>query len=203
MACTSTLDLTPTYMMLPTPPYYPWCRFDGTATVYAATETVQKSLDCDGCLEVVVSKSYTDDKLCPPRTTIATTSLDATKTVVETVCSATPTFSEMLDPRNTPAPRAIPKRSQGDEDEVIATLLLNGVVEAQPLACPTTLIVPQNGVGGTSTRFDKVVTATSYINCRGCPLYISTRVGGLGPIMRPGITASQSSATSTSYICTA
>jgi len=200
MACTSTLGIT--YSRLPTPPYYPWCLSDGTETLYASTKTLERQVDCAGCLEVEV-KTFPDGVACPSRTASLTTavttiSLDATTTVYETVCSPTPTFADMLELR------VVEARQEAGDGGVVETMLLKGAAAGlAPLACPTTLVVPQDGMGGTSTRFEKVVTVTSYINCGGCKLVISTRVGGLGPIMRPGITASQPTGTATSYICTA
>ncbi|CAK7204703.1 hypothetical protein SEUCBS139899_007462 [Sporothrix eucalyptigena] len=64
------------------------CAFDGTLTVYTATATVTRTVDCQGCVAAVFqSRMYA----CPMQTVGPVTTAAAPKTQYAAVCSATPT----------------------------------------------------------------------------------------------------------------
>ena len=69
------------------------------------------------------------------------------------------------------------------------------------LACGTTLVVPDGPVGATVTKFLDLLTVTSRVACGGCALQVSTRVGPLGPINMPGVTATVDVGLTTVYEC--
>jgi hypothetical protein len=201
--CTSTLDLT--HSRLPSSPHYSGiCPSHETETRYASTRTLEYEIDCHGCAALDI-KTHLPQISCPQQTPRATTSLPAT-TVYRTICAPSPSSPAGGDgdgdgdDGDTARLELRDGLAVGAEEGPVATQLLKGGAGLQ--ACSTTLIVPGMGTTGTTTQYQRVVTLTSRLNCGGCGLVLSTRIGGLGPIMRPGVTATEAVGTSTVYTCT-
>ncbi|RFU76807.1 hypothetical protein TARUN_5393 [Trichoderma arundinaceum] len=85
--CTSTMTVT--LSRLPTPPYWPQCSWDGTMSIYAATVTLNRPVDCDGCTDVRVTA--VPQVHCPAKIISTTVHVRTPTTVYRTICSATPT----------------------------------------------------------------------------------------------------------------
>lgn len=207
LPCTATIGVT--YSRLPTPPYWPWCTENGgVERVYEATRTVQQQVDCRGCLAVTVetfpaeascedeySDYYSndgedDDGYYAARPKKRTEAAVGTKTIYETVCSPTTTPIKIQGRQEEPTPTPV---VIGDE----------GAAQAPAVStpCVSTLVVPEVWVGLTVTVFLDMMTVTSKVDCGGCALHLSTRVGGLGPIVQPGVTATVDVATTVVYEC--
>ncbi|TFB04755.1 hypothetical protein CCMA1212_003064 [Trichoderma ghanense] len=86
--CTTTITLTQS--RLPTPPYWPQCSWDGTLSIYSATVTATRSVDCSGCTEVRVT--HVPEVHCPARIVSTSVFVERATTVYETVCLVTPTL---------------------------------------------------------------------------------------------------------------
>jgi ribosomal protein S27E len=168
-----------TYSRLPTPPYWPQCSFDGTERIYPSTTTVYRQVNCKGCSKVTVKEH--PEVMCPNMRITASISMATPTTKYETVCSPTPTAKEIHDRQ---------------------VLLSLGVEVGAIAACPTTIFVTAgNDNGPTSTVYKQIISQVQKVNCGGCSLVISTRLGGLGPIYRPSSTVTGAIATTTSYEC--
>ena len=144
---------------------------------YATTQTLFTEVNCGGCLEVSLRRTM--HPACPTPTA-ATRTIDGTVTEWEAVCSPTPTLPIVL-----PQEELFPRQ----------------VAPVEPPACRTTLWLPAENSGSTATVYLEHTTVTSGLPCGGCELVTSTRVGGLGQIQVPGITATEPIGTSTAYVC--
>ena len=107
-----------------------------------------------------------------------------------------------------PGPTGRPEGVEGTatEWEVICsptpTLPIHSrAVEPRQETCSTTLMLPAEIVGVTATVFNEWVTVTSILPCEGCELVTSTVVGGLGPIIPPGVTVTADVGTRMAYAC--
>lgn len=147
--------------------------------VYAATETLFSEVDCAGCLNATIHT--TSNQRCPTKTGPGPLeTIDGTTTEWEAICSPTPTLP-LIHPYNGPHRRQEPPIGRP--------------------VCPTTLVIPVEGIGATETVYERYVTVTSHVPCGSCDLVTSTMVGGLGAIRSPGITATEPVGTSTVYAC--
>jgi hypothetical protein len=177
-ACTSTMEIT--YSRLPTPPYWPECAWDGTQRLYTTTQTVYHSVDCKGCSEVEVHRN--PKVHCPAKIINATMDVATPTTEYKTICSMTTAYSQMMQPVVAPRDFAGEKRNLA--------------------ACPTTMLVtPMQDGGATSTIYQRTVVSTSRVQCGGCPLVISTKIGGPGVVFRPTATLTSTASTSLVYQC--
>ncbi|SPO01478.1 uncharacterized protein DNG_04151 [Cephalotrichum gorgonifer] len=160
---------------------------------YAATKTIKQEVDCEGCLAVEVRTL--PGRNCPTPTA-GQQVVDETVTEWEAVCSPTPTLP-LVQAGDDPYPGYEPYPG---EDLGVREDLRPRQQDPAP-TCLTTLILPEEGTGVTVTVFNEFVTVTSSVPCGGCSLTVSTRVGGVGPLIRPGITATEETGTATVYEC--
>jgi hypothetical protein len=176
-------------------------------TSYVATETVYTKADCHGCLFATV-QNLPEEAACAEETATATEYVGETRTVYETLCSPT-TALEDLYPRQGDIVDNDTEGGGGDTG-----ILTNGgggvgaldepTGKLAPLAgaaCSTTLMVPQPALGLTVTVYVDLVAVTSKVPCGGCELAVSTRVGGMGPMIQPGVTATIDVGMTTVYEC--
>jgi ribosomal protein S27E len=175
-----------TYSRLPTPPYWPQCAWDGTQTIYPATQTAFQQVDCKGCIDVQVHQ--TPIVHCPAMIINTTTSVATPTTQYMTVCSPTTAFSQI----------------GGRGVAAVASPTINNVAPAAITSClvPTTLWVSAALVGGPkSTVYQRMVTETQQVECHGCSLVVSIKLGGQGPLWKPTATMTSAIGTSTVYQC--
>lgn len=86
-SCVTTSVTTQT--MLPTPPYWPVCSFDGTARIYPSVVTATSSVDCHGCDEIWVRVEPA--VFCPNMPITATHTESTALTVTRTSCASSVT----------------------------------------------------------------------------------------------------------------
>ncbi|KAM7187348.1 hypothetical protein V8F20_011012 [Naviculisporaceae sp. PSN 640] len=182
--CTSTLS----EGRLATP-----CYWDYTKTIYPFTTTLYKSVDCHGCSALNVVKEW---YYCPNMRIEGTKEVATPSTVWSTVCESSIALVKRNEATATaedqPLITAQPelKRSRGRTPQ------------ADIVQCPTTYVVqPEKSAGKTLTTYSKFTTTTVYLNCKGCPLSISTALAGYGPANGFTKTTTLPVGVTTTYAC--
>ncbi|KAK4209992.1 hypothetical protein QBC37DRAFT_43810 [Rhypophila decipiens] len=150
------------------------CPWDYTTTIYPFTTTLYKSVDCDGCDQLRVIKEW---YFCPNQRIEGTKTVATPSTIWSTVCE-----SSIVLKRD----QAVATAAAAAEEPVVtnpADLKRNpGRTPQADLACPTTYVVqPEKSAGKTMTKYSKFTTTTIYLDCKGCPLTLSTALVGYGP----------------------
>lgn len=169
------------------------CSWNGVETLYPATATATRYVDCHGCADVDVVKQIW---YCPIQLVNATQVVHVPKTTWTTACATSTLPVRAAAPATTsavPAPTAPPtpdRRRQGN------------LADQGPAACPTTYVVqPRQSAGSTSTRYQQTVTSTVRLPCGGCPLVLSTALAGYGPAGRFTTTVTAPVGSVTTYVC--
>lgn len=170
------------------------CYWDYTKTIYPFTTTLYKSVDCHGCSHLHVVKEW---YYCPNMRVEGTKEVATPSTIWSTVCESS---------------IALVKRDQAvatattEEEPLITTRpdlkRIRGRTPQADIVCPTTYVVqPEKSAGKTLTKYSKFTTTTIYMNCKGCPLTISTALAGYGPANGFTKTTTLPVGVTTTYAC--
>lgn len=175
------------------------CYWDGTKTNYASTTTLYKSVDCHGCSNLHVIKEW---YYCPNMRINGTRDVITPSTHWSTVCESSINLANRDAPPATATAADEPIiTTQPDLEDIQGRN--RGAREAQAdIACPTTLVIqPERSAGKTLTRYSRWATTTVFLNCKGCPLYISTALAGYGPANGFTKTTTLPVGVTTTYAC--
>lgn len=215
---------TRTWSVRPTPPSRGGCTttlsekgvnpcttMNGIQTAYPSTETAYTHVNCNGCSHVhVVKQVY----YCPMDVVTAREMVPTPSTSWSTICSP----STALGPR-APEPTGDTSSPPTPHPVVTSGPAEGTVLPAEPQlelvrknpnvqlgqreeACPTTFTVqPEKSAGSMTTEYQQWITTMVQLNCGGCPLVLSTALGGYGPAGRFTETVTVPVGTSTIYSC--
>ena len=168
------------------------CSWNGIQTVYPSTIVLTKEVNCHGCIDLYIHK---DIWYCPMFVIDSVTTVSTPSTSWHTTCAPLTALSQLTY-------TAVPVTAQPPVTTGAPHPAHRPRDIAAPGACPTTYVVqPPQSAGGTSTQYQRTVTATVRLNCGGCPLVVSTALAGYGPAGRFTTTVTSPVHTTTAYVC--
>ncbi|KAK3389450.1 hypothetical protein B0H63DRAFT_99178 [Podospora didyma] len=189
------------------------CFWDGTSTDYPSTTVLTKQVDCHGCDDIYVKKSY---YYCPNQKVSYITRVSTPSTSWTVVCEPSAGLGGLVErdirpatatgsPGSTarPAPAHNPVVTPLPTTAAAPDLKPRSPQQDQAIAaCPTTYVVqPEQSAGKTLTKYSRFTTTTMFLSCSGCPLVVTTALAGYGPPASFTKTTTLPVGTITAYAC--